>query len=115
MSVPSFRRPPTGFALRLGMLSAALLLGIGTCAQAQSLLELYDAAHAFDATYLSARALAESVPYRIEQAEALLRPSASLGSSAARVETNPPILSSYGSNTVALSLNARQPLFNRSN
>ena len=55
---------------------------------------------AFDATYLSARALAESVPYRVEQAEALLRPSASLGTSASRVELNPPIFQSYGSNTL---------------
>ena len=30
------------------------------------LLELYDAAHAYDATYLAARALAESAPYRVE-------------------------------------------------
>ena len=48
--------------------------------RAQSLLELYDAAHAYDATYLAARALAESAPYRVEQAEALLRPSVVAGS-----------------------------------
>jgi len=117
MSAPRLRRLPIRIAAawRLGALCSALGLATVTPARAQSLLELYDAAHAFDATYLSARALAESVPYRVEQAEALLRPSASLGSSAARVETNPPILQSYGSNTVALSLNARQPLFNRAN
>ena len=102
-----------GTVLRCSALAATAALTTGV--QAQSLLELYDAAHAFDATYLSARALAESVPYRVEQAEALLRPSASLGSSVARVETNPPILQSYHSNSVSLSLNARQPLFNRAN
>jgi outer membrane protein len=96
--------------------AVALALGFGTAAaSAQSLLELYDAAHAFDATYLSARALAESVPYRIEQTEALLRPSASLGSSAARVQTDPAVGPGYPSNTVTVSLSARQPVFNRAN
>ena len=35
---------------------------IGGSVQAQSLDELYQAAHAYDATYLSARSLAESSP-----------------------------------------------------
>jgi len=92
MSAPSLRSTPIGIAhaARTAVLVAGALSGLGS-ARAQSLLELYDAAHGFDATYLSARALAESVPYRIEQAEALLRPSASLGTSASRVELNPPI------------------------
>ena len=116
MSAPSLRRTPIGIAraARTTMLVASALSGLSS-ARAQSLLELYDAAHGFDATYLSARALAESVPYRIEQAEALLRPSASLGTSASRVELNPPIFQSYGSNTLALTLSGRQPLFNRAN
>jgi len=117
MSAPSLRRTPIGIvrATRTAVLVAGAVSGLGSAAHAQSLLELYDAAHAFDATYLSARALAESVPYRVEQAEALLRPSASLGTSASRVELNPPILQSYGSNTLALTLSGRQPLFNRAN
>jgi outer membrane protein TolC len=116
MSAPSLRSTPIGIAhaARTAVLVAGALSGLGS-ARAQSLLELYDAAHGFDATYLSARALAESVPYRIEQAEALLRPSASLGTSASRVELNPPIFQSYGSNTLALTLSGRQPLFNRAN
>ena len=116
MPAPSLRSTPIGIAhaARTAVLVAGALSGLGS-ARAQSLLELYDAAHGFDATYLSARALAESVPYRIEQAEALLRPSASLGTSASRVELNPPIFQSYGSNTLALTLSGRQPLFNRAN
>jgi hypothetical protein len=51
-------------------------------AAAQNLLELYDLAHGYDATYLAARAQAESAPYRVEQARALMRPSATLSSSA---------------------------------
>ncbi|MEO7336703.1 MAG: TolC family protein, partial [Caldimonas sp.] len=110
----AWRKPAIG---RLVQTALGLLLVVGATAPAgaQSLLELYDAAHTYDAAYLSARALAESVPYRIEQSEALLRPSASLGSSASRVETNPPIFPSYGSNNLSLSVTGRQPLFNRAN
>ena len=88
----------------------ALAAGSGS-ALAQSLLELYDTAHAYDAAYLSARALAESVPYRVEQSEALLRPSAALATGASRVQTDPAFGASYGSNTRSVSLTARQPLF----
>ncbi|MDQ6680170.1 MAG: TolC family protein, partial [Pseudomonadota bacterium] len=102
-------------SVRRAGLALLFAFGAASGAQAQSLLELYDAAHAFDATYLSARALAESVPYRVEQVEALLRPSASLGSTAARVQTDPAFGPNYGSNSVSVSVNARQPLFNRAN
>jgi outer membrane protein len=80
---------------------------------AQSLLELYQAAHAYDATYLAARALAESAPYRVEQAEALLRPSAGLSGSGARVQTNPVYGANYGSNSASLAITGRQPLYHR--
>jgi outer membrane protein len=84
-------------------------------ARAQSLLELYDMAHAYDATYLAARALAESAPYRVEQARALMRPSASLSGSASRDQSNPTVGQNFGSDTLGLSLSGRQPLFNRAN
>ncbi len=106
--------PGVGSLTRRGALALALAAGAGSAA-AQSLLELYDTAHAYDAAYLSARALAESVPYRIEQSEALLRPSAALGSGASRVQTDPALGANYGSNTLSVSLTARQPLFNRVN
>ncbi len=83
-------------------------------ASAQSLIELYDAAHSFDATYLSARALYESAPFRVEQSRALLRPSVNLSGSGSRVETNPIVGPTYGSNSLSASVNARQPIFNRS-
>jgi len=120
-SVPHAASPAAGRASRRlrRCLRAALVLALGSGAavgaQAQSLLELYDAAHAFDASYLSARALAESVPYRIEQSEALLRPSAAVGGSAARVETDPPLFPRYGGNSVSATLSGRQPIFNRVN
>jgi outer membrane protein len=60
------RRPSLLTRLVLRPLALALLMA-GT-AQAQSLQELYDAARAYDATYLSARALAESAQYRLAAA-----------------------------------------------
>ena len=45
-------------------LAALLLLGISGLAGAQSLSELYEAARAFDATYMAARSAAESAEYR---------------------------------------------------
>lgn len=87
---------------------AALYMG---AAQAQSLDELYTAARGYDATYLSARSLADSAQYRAAQADALLRPSVSLDASAntGRVETG---FGNGSFNTRSGQLSARQPLFN---
>lgn len=100
--------------------TAWLLAGVGlslasTPLRAQSLLELYEAAHSYDATYLSARALADSAIYRVEQTRALMRPSASLSANAGRAQTKPTIGDNFSSNSYAASLNGRQPLFNRGN
>ena len=38
------------------------------------LTKLYEAARVYDATYLAAKALADSAQYRVEQTEALARP-----------------------------------------
>ncbi len=46
----------------------ALALFAALPARAQSLQELYEAARAYDATYLAARALADSAVYRAVQA-----------------------------------------------
>ena len=96
-------------------LALSLVLGIVAAlpARGETLLELYQSARAFDATYLAARAQAESEVYRAEQAEALLRPSASLSGSAGRVETNPLIGPSFGSNALAIGLAGRYPLYNQ--
>ena len=91
-----------------GLLCTALLGSV----QAQSLDELYRAAHDYDATYLSARSLAESAQYRAAQADALLRPNLSLGGNTniGRVDT---ALGTASFNNRALQLAGRQPLFNR--
>ena len=86
-----------------------------TTLRAQSLLELYEAAHAYDATYLSARALADSAPYRVEQTRALMRPNVTLSAAASRDAVKQPFFDSYDSNTLSASVNGRQPLFNRAN
>src|SRR5678816_4606252 len=82
---------------------------------AQSLLELYEGAHGYDATYLAARALADSAIYRVEQARALMRPSASLSANAGRAQTTPTVGESFHSNAFSATLSGRQPLFNRGN
>jgi outer membrane protein len=56
---------------RLSLLAAALMLALPGLAAAQSLQELYDAARAYDATYLAARSSAASAEYRVAQSEAL--------------------------------------------
>src|SRR6186713_3227220 len=105
---------------RIAAVAALAAAGLATmlapaAASAQSLRELYEAAHAYDATYLAARALADSATYRVEQTRALNRASASLSGNVARVESNPTIGSNFNSNGFGLTVNGRQPLFNRSN
>jgi outer membrane protein len=99
------------------LLAAAALVAAfaPTPARAQSLLELYEAAHSYDAAYLSARALADSAPYRVEQTRALMRPNVGLSASASRTTTKEPGEGNFDSNTLQGSINARQPLFNRGN
>ncbi|MDO9234601.1 MAG: TolC family outer membrane protein [Aquabacterium sp.] len=53
-------------------------------AQAENLVDLYQAAKGYDAAYLSAKAQAESVQYQTEQAHALFRPSLGLGGALTR-------------------------------
>jgi outer membrane protein len=83
-------------------------------AGAQNLVTLFDAARAYDATYLSAQALARSAPYKAQQANALMRPNAAATASASRVNTEVSSLSRSANNSSA-AIQARQPLFNRPN
>jgi outer membrane protein len=110
-------------ALACAVLAAAALLSLGAAApaRAQGLQEVYEAARAYDATYLAARALAESAQYVLEQRRALQRPSATLAGSATRSETDPPSSTSnpsgsrVGATTYGATVSGRQPLFNRAN
>jgi len=123
-------------AAGLTPLALALALGFAaSAAQAQSLKELYDAARGYDATYLSARALADSAQYRADQAAALRLPTVGLQASStlvraesdsestsptglaapapARVTTPTTTETRTTNNQVVLS--AQQSLFNRAN
>lgn len=122
-------------AAGLTPLALALALGFAaSAAQAQSLKELYDAARGYDATYLSARSLADSAQYRADQAGALRLPTVGLQAtsnyvdtktSASSVTTVPTPLgpqesrsqsdteSKVATNQVVLS--AQQTLFNKAN
>jgi outer membrane protein len=94
---------------------AALALALPGLGSAQNLLELYDAARAYDATYLAARALTESAEFRAAQAEALNRPSANVTAGATSEVIDVPTIGTGDSNTVQAALNARYALFNRAN
>jgi len=99
-------------------LHSACLLALclaGGAAQAQSLNQLYEQARGFDATYLSARSLAESAEYKAAQAEALRLPSASVNGSATLNEINTVTDANVGSRVGAVALQGRHALFNRSN
>ena len=115
-SAPAFRKPALPWAATLAIVLSLATVGV---AQAQSLQSLYEAARAYDATYLAARALAESAQYKAAQVDALLLPSAALRGnlSAGYVDlpgAQPPGTSSSSGNAGA-GLSGKQPLFNRAN
>jgi outer membrane protein len=118
--MPASRLSPSSTAVAgpLRRLALGLVLAFGAVAgaQAQSLLELYEAARAYDATYLSAKALADSQQYLLEQRRALMRPSVNATATAGRTASDPPRdsnITTSGSNVASIS--GRQPLFNRAN
>jgi outer membrane protein len=106
----TFRRPRVAVTAL-----AAMLVALPGFAFAQSLQELYEAAHSFDATYLAARALADSAQYKAEQAEALARPRLDASASAGNAQTDPPGIGIKGTTSVSGALNGRFTLFNRAN
>jgi outer membrane protein len=103
-------------AFRAPLLHAVALaagLACGGLAQAQSLKDVYEAARSYDATYLAARAQADSAQYALEQTRSLRRPSVGLTASATRTQTESNG-SSY-SNNLQGGIAAEQSLFNRNN
>lgn len=95
-------------------LAAALALGALPAAHAQSLQELYDTARGYDATYLAARALADSAQYKADQAHALRRPNVRGELTYSRTTNETPISDSTNRGPNA-TLRAGQTLFNRAN
>lgn len=101
--------------LSFGLLAAAVLTTLSAPVAAENLKEVYEAAKAYDATYLASRAAAESSRYKAAQADALVRPSVSLQAGVANAGTDTPLFGTRSTNTASLGLVAMQPLFNRSN
>ena len=97
-------------------LAWGLVLGLllTSAAQAQSLYEVYEAARGFDATYLGARALADSAQYRAAVVHGLRRPTLSASLGASHTTNDIPNSDSTQKSTTA-GLSATQTLFNRAN
>ena len=103
-------------------LAFAFTVGLGLAAapsaQAQSLQELYQTAHGYDASYLAARASLDAAQYRYDQARGQRLPQVGLGVVAARQLSSTPDSPSTqvanGSSATA-TLSGSQTLFNRAN
>ena len=99
------------------LVAAALLaLGAVPAAQAQSLVQLYEAARRYDATYLAAFSQAEANRAQAAQARAGLLPEVGLGAGTnwTRRDTSVPLLDGSGSNQ-NVTLSASQPLYRPAN
>ena len=98
------------FQTRLALACAAAV-GFALPASAESLSEVYEIARGYDATFLAARAQADSAQYRLEQARAGLRPSIGLSADYKRTESDAYTESEGHGPSAAVT--GRQPLFNR--
>jgi outer membrane protein len=115
-SMSSRSRHPAGRVVcALSALAAATLLALPGLASAQSLQTLYEAARAYDATYLAARTLAESAQFKADQAEAVANPQATLRSNATRTQLDLPKLGTGGTNAAGATATGTYALFNRTN
>jgi len=102
--------------LARALLVVSALTALAPSALAQSLVELYESARAFDATYQSARLQYDANLARADQARAGILPTAGLAASASRTafeNTNPQVDRSF--NTQNATLQAMQPLYRPAN
>ena len=98
------------------MMVCLALGATGINAQAQSLVELYEAARGYDATFLSARSAYEAGLARAEQARAGLRPQVGLAAGANWNQRSSSADALDGSfNNQNLTLSASQPLYRPAN
>jgi outer membrane protein len=104
---------------RLLPLSIAVSAALALPVQAQSLVNLYESARGFDATYQSAKSQYDATLAKADQARAAVLPSANLSLGASRSsqeiipDAGPGSDRSYGTNTATLS--ASQPLYRPAN
>lgn len=103
-------------AWRRAALAVHLSLGVAGVSQAQSLVDLYQAAQGYDAAYLAARSQFDANLAKAEQAQAGLRPQVGLGGDA--TWSNRDVLqggSNSTSNAQNVTLSASQPLYRPAN
>ena len=103
--------------LRILPLTLALTAVLTGTAQAQSLVQLYETAKSYDATYKAAQSQYQANLAKAEQAKALMRPTAGLGATVSETDYNSQIGTvqdaRYGTRNATLS--ASQPLFRPAN
>lgn len=103
----------------LSLAMAGLWASVSPAVHAQSLIELYESARAYDATYQSARLQFEANVARAEQTRASVLPTAGLAATANRTDleitptSNPALNRSFNGQTATLS--ASQPLYRPAN
>ncbi len=95
---------------------AALLQG-ASAVHAEGLVELYQAAKAYDASYLAAKAQAESVGYKADQARSTWLPQVGAQASLTRSEIDSSVsqVPTVSGTTRKIGIQARQALLNKSN
>ena len=98
-------------------LLVALAAGFSIPAQAQSLVELFSAAKGYDATYQSARSVADATLARGAQARAGILPTVGLGAGVSQTSQESSLASLSGKNygTQSATLSAAQPLYRPGN
>jgi outer membrane protein len=97
-------------------LSVAVAAAFAGPVRAQSLLELYESARAYDATWQSARAQYDANLFRAEQARAGILPSVGLGAGVTRSKFDNTVpLVERGITTQSATLSASQPLYRPAN
>ena len=106
----NFKRMPLSFAA-----AALATFAIAPVAQAQNLQALYEAARAFDPAYQAARALASSAQFKVDQSDALLKPTAAVVANATLTQLGQPRIGTGDSNSIGSTVNGKYPLFNRAN
>jgi len=104
---------------RLVPLSAALGVAFATpAARAENLLELYESARAYDATWQAAKAQYDANLFRAEQAKAGILPSANLGAGVTRSNFEsilPPPAAERNFTSQSATISASQPLYRPAN
>jgi outer membrane protein len=113
----SLQRPSLSIRGALRLTPLVLALMAASAVRAQSLSELYEAARAYDATYLGARAQAESAQYRADQAHALRRPVVNLTAGGSRANEATPWSTTSDTHATSeqVAVAGQQSLFNRAN